>query len=314
MDQSLLGIRKQNRLIWAMTRSFLEEDNYKHRKYGEKRKRHWPLFETLVQIFGRLLKFTPLYRIGHQNARRIVVNRIDLQFGDLPEPFDGYTILHMTDLHLDFVPGIDQTICNQICNLAVDLCVLTGDYREKTGGGFKKILLPMRRIVSGVRARDGIFATFGNHDSYLMVDHFERMGITVLANESVEIVREGERILVTGLDDSCYYFTDQSVRALEETREGFKIILVHDPSMFDVAADNGYQFYICGHTHGGQICLPGGKPIILHLRHGRKYFRGLWRYADMTGYTGQGAGTVGIPVRFNTQSEITLFRLNRTRG
>jgi predicted MPP superfamily phosphohydrolase len=81
--------------------------------------------------------------------------------------------------------------------------------------------------------------------------------------------------------------------------------------MFDVAADNGYRLYLCGHTHGGQICLPGGIPIILHLRHGRRYYRGLWHYGRMTGYTGQGAGTVGLPVRFNTQSEITVLRLVR---
>ena len=166
-----------------------------------------------------------------------------------------------------------------------------------------------KHIVSGISAADGIFATLGNHDSFQMVEPFEKMGITMLTNESVQIVREGKRIWVTGLDDPNYYFTDHAARALEETPEEFKIALVHDPSLFDLAAESGYRLYLCVHTHGGQICLPGGKPIILHLHHGRKYYRGLWRYAGMTGYTGQGAGTVGLPVRFNTQSEITLFRL-----
>jgi len=104
------------------------------------------------------------------------------------------------------------------------------------------------------------------------------------------------------------------LRALEESMEGFKIVLVHDPSMFDLAADNGYRLYLTGHTHGGQICLPGGIPVVRHLRHGRKYYRGVWKYAKMTGYTGQGVGVVGIPVRFNTQSEITLFRLCRKKS
>lgn len=312
MDKTSSDITKQHRLIWAVTRSTLEADNYKHRKHGEKRKRHWSLFESLIQISGRLLKFTPLYRIGYRNATDIVVNQIDLSFDNLPELFHGYTVLHMTDLHLDLVPGIEHTICDRISDLAVDLCVLTGDYREKVGGSYKEILLPMRQIVSSIRATDGILATLGNHDSYQMADHFEQMGIMVLANETAEVVRENERILITGLDDPCYYYTDQSIRAIEETPEGFKIALVHAPSMFDVAADNGYRLYLCGHTHAGQICLPGGKPIIVHVHHGRKYYRGLWRYDGMTGYTGQGTGTVGIPLRFNTRSEITLFRLNRS--
>ena len=159
---------------------------------------------------------------------------------------------------------------------------------------------------------DGILATLGNHDTYQMAEPFERMGMTVLANESSEIVRGDARICVTGLDDPCYYYTDQAITALEETAgQGFKIALVHAPSMFDEAAHSGYALYLCGHTHGGQICLPGGRPIITHLHHGRKFYRGLWRYGKMTGYTGQGTGTVGIPLRFNTQSEITVLRLNR---
>ncbi|MDR4508989.1 MAG: metallophosphoesterase [Candidatus Brocadiaceae bacterium] len=313
-DKLLLDIRERRRLIWTITRSFLEADNYKHLKYGEKRKRHWHLFETLIQIFGRMLDLTPLSQMGLQNAMNIVVNQIDLPFPDLPEPFHGYTILHMTDLHLDLVPGIENLIGAQIENLFVDMCVLTGDYREKVSGGYKQILSPMRKIVSCINATDGIFATLGNHDSYQMVDDFERMGITVLANETTDIVREGKRMYVTGLDDPYYYYTDQSIRALEEAPEGFKIALVHAASLFDAAADNGYSLYLCGHTHGGQICLPGGKPIIVYLRYGRKYYRGLWRYANMTGYTGQGTGTCGIPVRFNTQSEITLFRLKKSQG
>ena len=290
----------------------LEADIYKHRKYGERRRRHWDLFDTLTHIFGRFLRYTPWYRLGLRNAENIVLNYIDLTFDDLPESFHGYTILHMTDLHLDFLPGIETTIRNRITGLGVDLGVLTGDYREKISGGFKNILSPMKRIVSSIQARDGIMAILGNHDSYQMVEYFEEMGINMLANETVAIDRNDGRMLVTGLDDPYYYYTDQSVRALEETPEGFKIALVHTPSMFDVAADNGYCLYLCGHTHGGQICMPGGKAVIIHLRHGRKYYRGLWRYAGMTGYTGQGTGTVGIPIRFNSQSEITLFRLNRS--
>ena len=188
---------------------------------------------------------------------------------------------------------------------------MTGDYREKISGGHKAIIKPMQTVVSGIRAKDGMFATLGNHDSYLMADPLEKMGIRLLANETATVQRNGSRIRITGVDDPYYYYTDQTVDALERSGDGFKIALVHAPSLYDVAADNGYSLYLCGHTHGGQICLPGGFPIILHLRHGRKYYRGLWRYKNMAGYTGQGCGTVGLPVRFNTRSEVTLITLNR---
>jgi len=303
---------EKRRLIWEITRARLETDKFKHRKYGEQRKRRWSLFSFLIQFFYRLLKITPLYRVGLDNAKRVVVNTVDLHFDDLPRAFHGYRILHMTDLHLNLIPGYEKIVRDRVADHPVDLCVLTGDYRDRTSGSFKDILKPMEKVVAAVKAKDGILATLGNHDSYLMTDCFERMGITMLVNTSVPIVRNGEQLWFTGLDDPYYYYTDQCVVALEEAPPGFKIALVHAPSMYDVAAENGYRLYLCGHTHGGQICLPGGIPIILHLHYGRKYYRGLWQYGRMKGYTGQGTGTVGIPIRFNTQSEITLFRLYRS--
>jgi len=302
---------KRRRQIWEATRAVLEADNYKHRKYGEKRKRRWSFFEFCIEVFYRILQFTPLLPIGIRNAKTIVLNEVDLSFDDLPEKFNGYRILHMTDLHLDMIPGTERALIRQIAGLEVDLCVITGDYRKGVSGGFKTILDPMRKVVSHIKSRDGVFATLGNHDSYLMSAYFENMGIRMLNNETAMIHRDDDQIRITGLDDPYYYFTDQAVLALEEMPAGFKIALVHTPALFDIAAENDYRLYLCGHTHGGQICLPGGVPVIRHLRYGRQYYRGLWRYGQMTGYTGQGVGTVGIPIRFNTQSEITLFRLYR---
>ena len=291
----------------------METDNHKHRKYGKKSRARWSLFEFLIRIFKVFLKLTPFYKKGVENARNIILNKVDVFFENIPENFDGYTILHMTDLHLDSLPEMDVKICEKINELKVDLCVLTGDYRESTTGNFEKILNSLQRIVPNIRHNDGILAVLGNHDTCLMVEPFEVAGLTMLINETIDIYRGDSRISVTGLDDPYYYYTDQSLRTLEESPEGFKIVLVHAPSMFDLASDAGYSLYLTGHTHGGQICLPGGIPVIRHLRHGKKYYRGIWHYNQMTGYTGQGVGVVGIPVRFNTQSEITLFRLYRKK-
>jgi len=300
---------KSRRLIWSITRSVLETDNYKHRKYGEKTRKKWSWFELLIKIFEWSIKKTRLYDIGYENAKNTVLNRVDLYYEDLPDIFDGYSILHFTDLHLDAFDGISTRVGKLIKDLEVDLCVMTGDFREGVSGGFKKILDPLQEIVSQVTTRDGILAILGNHDTYQMVSPMERMGIRVLANETVEICRSGQKIFITGLDDPYYYYTDRAISAMEETGEGFKLVLAHTPSLYDVADKNQYALYLTGHTHAGQICLPRGIPIILHLRHGRKYYRGVWQYNGMKGITGQGLGTVGIPVRFNTQSEIILIRL-----
>ena len=299
---------KNNRLIWEKTRSAMEKDKFRYRKYGKKTKIRQPLFRFFIRVIGFFLKLTPFFKIGVKNAKNTVVKNVDLYFKDLPSAFEGYTILHMTDLHLNSLPKMDINICEKINGLKVDLCVLTGDYGEGTGNNFKNILAKLQCVVSNIQQQDGIVAVLGNHDTCHMVESFERAGITMLVNETMAIKRGGSRISITGLDDPYYYYTDQTLNAMVESPKGFKIVLVHSPSLFDLASENGY---LTGHTHGGQICLPGGIPVITHLRHGKKFYRGLWHYREMTGYTGQGVGVVGIPVRFNTQSEITVLRLHR---
>ncbi|MEW6669212.1 MAG: metallophosphoesterase [Thermodesulfobacteriota bacterium] len=301
-------------MIWALTRSFLETDNYKHRRHRRRSRSHWTLFETLSHIFGLFLRIIGVYQRGYFNARNVVLREVEIDHARLPESFHGYRILHLSDLHLDSIRGIEEIICERIENLDCDLCVLTGDYRRKTHGGFRQIIRPLKRISMAVNARDGILAILGNHDTYLMVNPMEDMGIRVLANETVTIFRENERVAVTGIDDPHYYYTDQAVSSMEEDMEGFKILLVHSPELYDVAADNDYSLYLCGHTHGGQICLPGGIPLITHLYNGRKFYRGLWRYSGMKGITNQGCGVVSIPLRFNSESEILLITLKSLTG
>jgi len=145
-----------------------------------------------------------------------------------------------------------------------------------------------------------------------MVEQLEEMGVTLLANETITLQKQKDTLVITGIDDPHYYFTPQVISTLNEPNEGFKIILVHTPEIYDMAADKGYRLYLCGHTHGGQICLPGGVPIITHLNFGKEYYRGLWRYNEMLGYTNSGCGSVGIPVRFNSPGEIAIIRLKKT--
>lgn len=311
MPATSLSDEKEKRAAWAARRLAIETHHYKHYRYGKKRKSHWSLFERIVQLFGLCLKCLRLYERGFRNATNVVIREIQIAFPDLPEAFDGYTILHLTDLHLDHIAGIEDAICKQIERTSHDLVVFTGDYREKTYNGFRDILPPLKRIVQTTTAKDGIIAVLGNHDTCKMVSHMEDMGITVLANETITHHRQNDTLSVTGIDDPHYFYTEQAMRALDEPHSSFKIALVHSPELYDAAADRAYRLYLCGHTHGGQICLPGGFPIITHLYAGKRYSRGLWRCGDMFGYTSSGCGTVGIPIRFNCQSEIVLIRLKK---
>jgi predicted MPP superfamily phosphohydrolase len=139
----------------------------------------------------------------------------------------------------------------------------------------------------------------------------EAMGIRVLVNEGVTLARGDARLQVIGTDDVHYYFTDQAVHALEKARDAFTVALVHSPEAYDVAAQLGVDLYLTGHTHAGQVCLPGGWPLITHVSRGRRLFRGIWHQGDMLGVTNAGSGTSGIPVRFNTRGEVLVLTLRR---
>jgi uncharacterized protein len=234
-----------------------------------------------------------------------------LSFPQLPEAFDGYKILHLTDLHLDTLPGIEQVICEKIAFMEYDLCVITGDYRKLTIGSFEKVIGPLEKIINCTNAKDGVVAILGNHDTHEIVPILDAMDVTVLTNETIQMHRGLEKITITGVDDPHYYYSGQAVEALRTPEEGFKIALIHSPELYEEAAENGYQLYLCGHTHAGQICLPQGIPVLRNLKKGHHLYRGLWQHGGMTGYTSAGCGVSGLPLRFFSRGEIALFTLHK---
>ena len=256
------------------------------------------------------LKIAQLYDRGLANAQDIEVVEHELVFDDLPAAFDGYRILHLTDPHIDSLPGIEDAISERIAPLRYDTCVLTGDYRFRAFGNYgNEVRLPLQQVLSNVYAPDGVYATLGNHDTHPAVELLESLGAQVLTNEHVTVRRGSDHITLTGIDDPHYYFTPQATHTLQQPAEGFKIALVHSPELYQEAADNDYDLYLCGHTHGGQICLPSGAPILKNLQKGHHLVRGLWQEGPMVGYTSAGCGVSGIPVRYFSRGEVTVFTL-----
>ena len=299
----------KNRMVWASVRATLEAFRFKYKRSGKKSRSNWTLFERLLAVFTVLLRITGLYKKGIAQAKDVQVVKKELVFRDLPSAFDGFKILHLSDLHIDAIAGLEEILLEKIKPLAFDLCVVTGDFRMDTTGSFRQIVSPMTRLLASVRPEYGVLAVLGNHDTYRMVDVLEPAGLRFLVNETVRLEKENRFIRITGIDDTYYFYTDMALQALEEESADFSIALAHTGELSDVAAANGYQLYLCGHTHGGQICLPGGIPVISHQKGKRERIRGLWHHNGMTGYTSAGAGVSGIPLRFNCPPEITLFTL-----
>lgn len=302
--------RKEKRLIWAVNRSVMENIGLIHKKNGKKSKSHWELFIVLLKIFAFMLKLTGHYRKGYGNAKTIRVNELALGFPNLPKAFDGFRILHLSDLHIDSIPGFAALLIDKVKNLEFDICLLTGDFRRDINGSFSHILKPLRILSKYIQAPYGTFAILGNHDTYLMAQHEPDSGMVLLVNESVEIEKEGQKILITGTDDPFNYYTDAALLSLETTGYDFKIAMVHTPELAKTAAENKYDLYLCGHTHGGQVCLKEGVPLLSHQFEGKQFNHGKWNIGRMVGYTSRGAGVSGLPVRFNSPAEVTVIKLN----
>jgi predicted MPP superfamily phosphohydrolase len=192
-----------------------------------------------------------------------VIREIRLTYANLPESFCGFTMLHLTDLHADGVTGLADAISERLRHLEVDLCVMTGDYRFEVRGPCHGIYHPMEHILKSVNARLGVVGILGNHDVSEEIPALERLGVRMLINEAIEVRRGRDSTWVIGVDDPHYYGCDDLPAALRNVpSEAFKILLVHTPEIITEAEASGVDLYLCGHTHGGQVCLPFIGPII----------------------------------------------------
>jgi uncharacterized protein len=268
---------------------------------------NWYLSPPVVRI---ALTLTGLYWRARKNAARIEIRRNDIAVAALPAAFDGFTILHLSDLHVDLNPAAMRRLAELLPQASYDLCVLTGDYRGKTYGPYAAALDGMRRLCACLEGP--VYGVLGNHDSIRMVPALEDMGIAMLLNEAVPLWRGGERLHLAGIDDAHYYRVDNMEKAAAQIPDGeVSILLSHTPEIFRQAAHAGFDVLLCGHTHGGQICLPGAIPLTLDSKLPRRLGSGAWRYRRMAGYTSVGVGSSIVEARLNCPPEITLHRLRR---
>lgn len=256
------------------------------------------------------LKATFLYGIGRRNALRIGITRNEIRLPRLPCAFDGFTILQISDPHLDANEDFAHTLAERVRDLEYDVCVLTGDFRYRTSGPVSAALSGLSRLRASLR--EEVYAILGNHDSIRMVPAIEDMGIRLLLNESIALSRGGDTLHLAGVDDPHFFRADN----LESTcrnipDDACAVLLAHSPEIFRQAAHCGFDVMLCGHTHGGQVRLPGGLALVFNANAPRRVCSGAWRHGAMHGYTSVGAGSSVVDVRFNCPPEVVLHRLVR---
>ena len=267
---------------------------------------------ALGDAVENLLKCTGFQGRARRNCADYRLERNDVYLPDLPVAFDGYTILHLSDLHAEALVDEGEGIIRIVEKVPCDLAVLTGDFSFAEPGAPCKlrheVLAPIIRAIS---AQDGTFGILGNHDLLEMVPLLERMGVQMLLNEAVLLARGTADIVLAGVDDPHRYKCHDLQKALTGVDpEQCVILLSHSPEIVAEASRCGVDFYLCGHTHGGQICLPGKIPLFANAACLRSYLSGSWSCGAMQGYTSRGTGFSLTAARFFCPPEITLHTLH----
>ena len=271
---------------------------------------HLENWYSVHSVIRNSLRLTGLYGRGRRNAERVELRHNIVMLPGLPARFDGFTLLHISDMHVELNPGAMRRVTELADGLGYDACVLTGDYRAATFGPFEATLEGMARVRA--RLKGPVYGVLGNHDTIRMVPGLEAMGIRMLLNEAETIERGDQRIHLAGIDDAHYFRVDNIEKAASGIpHDEFSILLSHTPEVYRQAAHADFNLMLSGHTHGGQICLPGSIPITLDSVLPRRMGAGAWTYHTMAGYTSVGAGSCIVAVRLNCPPEITLHRLQR---
>ena len=150
---------------------------------------NWNAAAIIIKL---ALQLTGLAARGRANVLNLQLRHNEVVLPHLPEIFDGYTLLQLSDLHLDSLDAFPEVLAEKISELEFDICVLTGDYRFLTHGPHHNAMLGLERLRRDITA--DMYAILGNHDPVAMVPPIEAMGIRLLLNENIPLQRNGERL------------------------------------------------------------------------------------------------------------------------
>ena len=250
-----------------------------------------------------------VYGVYEAQRQPRIVER-EAAFAELPPEFDGYRIIHLSDLHISAsrkAPWAAELV-RRACELNPDLILITGDFIDGTVEARRADVEPL----AGLRARDGVFGVAGNHEYYFgwreWTARLEELGIKMLANENAAIRRGEAALTVAGLPDG-YIERTEARKALEGAPEGaFVILMDHRPANARANAEAGADLQLSGHTHGGDGL--GLARAIAEYNGG--FVNGWYGVDGMKLFVSPGTGIWnGFLTRLGVPSELTVLTLRR---
>lgn len=256
------------------------------------------------------------YSIGQ---RRVVVEDVPIPLRGLPERLEGFSVAHITDLHIG--PQLRAArlrgFIERVNEVGADMIAITGDMFDFDAAYVEEGCLELAKL----EAPYGVWAVLGNHDVYTGADTVadglrKWTSIRLLRDEWTTLDVRGEPLHLLGIDDPGRLWGAPDAVALRRLAAECpdvpaRLLLVHRPNYFETITELGLPLAIAGHTHGGQVALP---PPMQHHNLSRlmtDYTRGLFESEQSLMYVNRGLGVAGPPIRLNCPREIARLRLTR---
>lgn len=281
--------------------------------------------------------------------RWVEYREVPLIVPGLPREFVGWKVALVSDLHCGphFCREAFRQAVQRINSADVDLVLIAGDFfsvapapdlspnRVVPAEGQRAAQAPVGRcrpescgvgLVAGLRARQGVYAVLGNHEAFSGTEPFveylrELPGqLRLLRNEAAVLRSGGARMVILGVEDGFEAVPDAEVearvRSLWPQGEAgdpseCAVLLYHRPDAVEVSARLGVNLQFSGHTHGGQVRIPGVGAVFCFSRFGKRYDCGLFQVGPTALYVSRGFGMALLPFRFCCRPEVTFFTLQR---
>jgi len=241
-----------------------------------------------------------------------VVERVLIPIKNLSPALKGYRIVQISDIHLKPIVTLNlvrKTVA-MVNALQPDLIVITGDFVTRFISG----IYEMGPVLGQLRARHGVFASLGNHDLWLdaaiITQTLNASGVPVLINQGLPISVNGETLWLAGVDDAMSGRPNLNAALKGMPAKAPVVLMGHEPDPADeFSLDGRVNLMLSGHSHGGQIRLPGiGSPFKAPLAE--NYDMGLYNVEGMWLYVNRGIGVItSVPLRLNCPPEISEFTL-----
>lgn len=273
-----------------------------------------PARRKMLEAAGAAICVAPVLAttFGFVRRNRFHVSEIPIEVPRLPKDLDGLRIVQITDIHLsEFLSERELSDAIDMANeTKAHVALVTGDLITRRGDPLDACLRQLGRL----RADAGVLGCLGNHEVYAEAEDYvtkqaRRSGIHFLRRQS-QLLRFGNAAInFAGVDYQKMHSRYLAGAEKLVAPDAFNILLSHNPDVFPVAEQQGYQLTVSGHTHGGQVDVEILHQHINVARYFTPFVRGLYRGENASVYVSSGLGTIGVPVRIGAPPEISVLRL-----